>query len=87
MRLLAKLFICAAGAFTGSSPASALACPRCPVGEAARAAAFDERFWPTVGALLLPLIIIVGIVIFLYGSRPASQFLGKGAAHAAAEVG
>jgi hypothetical protein len=46
--------------------APALACPSCPTTRVVRASVFDDRFWPYLGAIALPLIVLAVICTLLY---------------------
>jgi hypothetical protein len=54
---------------------SALACPDCPVGRAARAAVWNDGFFPQLCLVLLPLVLIGAIAAALYriGMPPAGR--------------
>jgi hypothetical protein len=47
-------------------PAAAGACPDCAIGRQVRATLFDERFWPSLAATALPVLIVGAASALLY---------------------
>jgi hypothetical protein len=44
----------------------ARACPDCAIGRQVRASLFDERFWPSMAAATLPILIVGALSAALY---------------------
>jgi hypothetical protein len=47
--------------------ARAQACPDCPTARVVRASVLDDAFWSTLGLVILPLAVLAGITVALYG--------------------
>jgi hypothetical protein len=54
-------------------PPAARGCPDCAIGRQVRATLFDERFWPSLAATTLPILIVCAASALLYriGKRDA----------------